>query len=44
MADQVFIYWDDWKEQIVKKEIPNNESLRFSKKASQEEKSPKVRR
>lgn len=44
MADQVFIYWDDWKEQIVKKEILNYESLRFSKKDSKEEKPPKVLR
>lgn len=44
MADQVFIYWDDWKEQIVKKEILNYESLRFSKESSEEETSPKVRR
>ena len=44
MADQVFIYWDDWRDEILKKEIPNNESLRFSKEASEEKKPSKVRR
>lgn len=42
MTDQVFIYWDDWKEEIIKKEIPDNESLRFSKESSQEKEPPEI--
>jgi hypothetical protein len=42
MTDQVFIYWDDWKQEIIKKEIPDNESLRFSKKPSQEKETPEI--
>jgi|SaaInl59LU_5_DNA_1037362.scaffolds.fasta_scaffold126944_2 hypothetical protein len=37
MGNQIFIYWDDWKDQIIKKEIPEHESIKFSKSTAEKE-------
>lgn len=44
MSDQIFIYWDDWKEEIIKNEIPDEKNLRFSSVPKEEEKPQEVRR
>lgn len=38
MQDYTFIYWDDWREEIIKREIPDEKDLKFSTKSKEEKK------
>jgi hypothetical protein len=37
MKDYTFIYWDDWREEIIKREIPDEKDLKFSTTSKEEE-------